>query len=61
MPDCNSLADYFAVRFGETIKNRCACIIFDQFEECLTIPHIQDTDRIAFFLDLKTLLSQYNV
>jgi WD40 repeat protein len=59
--DFESLAEYLLSRGKQKANGRCICLVFDQFEECVTFPAGHETAKRAFFADLGNTLADQNV
>lgn len=56
-----SLEEYLATRGKQKANGRCTCLIFDQFEECVTFPAGHEAVKTAFFADLGRTLADRNL
>jgi WD40 repeat protein len=56
-----SLEEYLGTRGKQKANGRCICLVFDQFEECVTFPAGHETAKTAFFADLGKTLADQNV
>jgi WD40 repeat protein len=56
-----SIEQYVEEHAVKEAGGRCICIVFDQFEECLSFLPGQDTAKSALFADLERTLANSNV
>lgn len=56
-----SLEEYLGTRGKQKANGRCICLVFDQFEECVTFPAVHEAAKAAFFGDLGKALADQNV
>ena len=56
-----SLEEYLGSRGKQKANGRCICLVFDQFEECVTFPAGHEAAKTAFFVDLGKTLADHNV
>lgn len=60
-PASASIEQYLEVHAVKKADGRCICIVFDQFEECLSFLPGQDTAKSALFADLERTLANSNI
>ena len=56
-----SLEEYLGSRGKQKANGRCICLVFDQFEECVTFPAGHEAAKTVFFVDLGKTLADHNV
>ena len=59
--DFQSLEEYLGSRGKQKADGRCICLVFDQFEECVTFPAGHEAAKTAFFADLGKTLADLNI
>jgi len=57
----DSIEEYLRSHLKKSANGRCICLVFDQFEECVTFLPGQEAAKSAFFLDLARTLADPNV